>query len=148
MFVDLPVILLIEDNPDHILLIHEALTVNNIANEVKVVKDGQEALDYLFRNGKYSDPEKSPKPALIILDLKLPKVDGQEVLRIIKSNPELKQIPVVVLTTTTQEEEIAKCYKNGANSYVTKPVNPQEFFDKIRDLKIYWLVTNSLPEKD
>jgi two-component system response regulator len=111
-----------------------------------VAKDGEEALDYLFRRGQYADPQKSPRPTLIILDIKLPKLDGQEVLKIIKSDLGLKHIPVIVLTTTTQEEEIVKSYKNGANSYISKPIDPQEFFDKIKKLKIYWLMTNSLPE--
>jgi CheY-like chemotaxis protein len=140
------VVLLIEDNPDHVLLIKEALAVNNIINEIRVVEDGEEALDYLFRRGQYADPQESPRPTLIILDIKLPKMDGQEVLKIIKSDPGLKHIPVIVLTTTTQEEEIVKSYQNGANSYITKPIDPQEFFDKIKKLKIYWLITNSIPE--
>ena len=139
------VILLVEDNPDHILLIHEALTANNILNEVRVAKDGEEALDYLFRRGQYADPQMSPRPTLIILDIKLPKIDGQEVLKAIKADPGLRQIPVIILTTTTQEEEIVKSYKNGANSYITKPIDPQEFFDKIKNLKVYWMITNSMP---
>ena len=141
------VILLVEDNPDHVLLIKEALTANNIVNEIRVVADGEEALDYLFRRGQYADPQMSPRPTLIILDIKLPKIDGQEVLKTIKSDPGLKDIPIIVLTTTTQEEEIIKSFKNGANSYVTKPINPQEFFDKIKNLKVYWMITNSLPRK-
>jgi CheY-like chemotaxis protein len=142
------VVLLIEDNPDHVFLIKEALAVNNIINEIRVTEDGEEALDYLFRRGQYADPQMSPRPTLIILDLKLPKLDGQEVLKIIKSDLGLKHIPVIVLTTTTQEEEIVNSYKNGANSFISKPINPQEFFDKIRKLKVYWLITNSMPKKD
>ncbi|MFQ6032998.1 MAG: response regulator [Candidatus Zixiibacteriota bacterium] len=142
------VILLIEDNPDHVLLIKEALTANNIINEIRVVEDGEQALDYLFRRGQYADPRMSPRPTLIILDIKLPKIDGQEVLKTIKSDPGLKHIPVIVLTTTTQEEEIVKSFKNGANSYVTKPIDPQEFFNKIKNLKVYWLITNSVPRSD
>lgn len=142
------VILLVEDNPDHVLLIKEALTTNNIINEVRVVKDGEEALDYLYRRGQYADPQKSPRPTFIILDIKLPKIDGQEVLKAIKTDPELKHIPVIVLTTTTEDEEIVKSYKNGANSYITKPIDPQEFFDKIKNLKLYWMITNSLPRND
>jgi len=141
------VILLVEDNPDHVLLIKEALAVNNIINEIRVVEDGEEALDYLFGRGQYADPQMSPRPTLIILDIKLPKMDGQEVLKTIKSDPGLKDIPIIVLTTTTQEEEIIKSFKNGANSYVTKPIDPQEFFDKIKNLKVYWMITNSLPRK-
>lgn len=139
------VILLIEDNPDHVILIKEALAVNNIINEIQVVGDGQEALDYLFRRGQYADPQKSPRPTLILLDIRLPRIDGQEVLKTIKSDPELKHIPVIVLTTTTQETEIVKSYRNGANSYITKPIDPQEFFNKIKNLKLYWMITNSLP---
>jgi len=140
------VVLLIEDNPDHVLLIKEAMAANNIINEIRVVGDGEEALDYLFRRGPYADPRTSPRPTLIILDIKLPKMDGQEVLKIIKSDLGLKHIPTIVLTTTTREQEMVESYKNGANSYITKPIDPQEFFDKIKNLKIYWLITNSLPE--
>ncbi len=139
------IILLIEDNPDHVLLIKEALAANNIVNEVRVVEDGEKALNYLYRRGEYADPLKSPRPSLIILDIKLPKIDGQEVLKTIKSDQNLKDIPVVVLTTSTQEEEIVKSYKNGANSYITKLIDSQEFFDKIKKLKVYWFITNSYP---
>jgi len=141
------IILLVEDNEDHIILIKEALAVNNIINEVRVVTTGEEALDYLFREGRYSDPEKSPHPTLIILDIKLPKMDGQEVLKTIKADPGLKHIPVIVLTTTTREEDMVKSYQNGANSYITKPIDPKKFFEKIKNLKLYWMLTNSLPRK-
>ena len=142
------VILLVEDNPDHVLLIKEALAVNNIINEIRVVESGEDALDYLSRRGEYADPATSPRPTLVILDLKLPKMDGQDVLKTIKSDPGLKRIPVIVLTTTSQEEEIVKSYKNGANSYITKPIDPEKFFEKIKSFKLYWLITNSLPESD
>lgn len=139
------VILLVEDNPDHVLLIKRALELNNILNEVRVVEDGQEALDYLYRQGKYADPESAPRPGLILLDIKLPKVDGLDVLRRIKSDPILKMIPIIMLTSSEQEADIVRSYVNGANSYVVKPIQFDEFVRKVRELKLYWLLVNTLP---
>ncbi len=138
-------ILLVEDNPDHVLIIKRALELNNILNEVRVVEDGQEALDYLYRRGKYTDPESAPRPGLILLDIKLPKVDGLEVLRRIKSDPSLKAIPVIMLTSSEQEADIVRSYLNGANSYIVKPVQFDEFMQKVRELKLYWILVNTLP---
>ncbi|MCS6817604.1 MAG: response regulator [Blastocatellia bacterium] len=139
------VILLVEDNPDHVLLIKRALELNNILNEVHVVEDGQEALDYLYRQGKYADPDSAPRPGLILLDIKLPKVDGLEVLRRIKSDPILKAIPIIMLTSSEQEADILRSYLNGANSYIVKPIQFDAFVQKVRELKLYWILVNTLP---
>ena len=139
-------ILLVEDNEDHIELTKRALRENGLANDMFTVKDGQEALDFLYRKGEYSDKTKSPRPGLILLDVKMPKVDGFEVLRKIKSDPDLKLIPVIMLTTSSREEEIVKGYENGANSYVTKPVDFRDFVDRIKNIRLYWVLVNSLPK--
>ena len=138
-------ILLVEDNPDHVLIIKRGLEANNVINEVKVAEDGQEALDYLYHQGKYADPQTAPRPGLILLDIKLPKVDGIEVLQRVKRDPTLKAIPVVMLTSSEQEVDIAKSYLEGANSYITKPIQFTEFVEKIRELKLYWVLVNKLP---
>lgn len=138
-------ILLVEDNPDHIELTMRALKGNHIVNEIHVVTDGEQALDYLYRRGKYNDKQRAPRPGLILLDVKLPKLDGFEVLRRIKQDPEFKLIPVIMLTTSAREEEVARGYAEGANSYVTKPVTFSEFVKKIREIQLYWAITNTLP---
>lgn len=138
-------ILLVEDNPDHVLIIQRGLAANHVLNEIRVVKDGQEALDYLFRKGSYADPAAAPRPGLILLDIKLPKVDGFEVLQRIKSTPSLKAIPVIMLTSSEQETDIARSYLEGANSYITKPIQFAEFVEKIKELKLYWILVNKLP---
>jgi CheY-like chemotaxis protein len=135
-------VLLVEDNQDHVELILKILQDNNILNEVHVASDGEEALAFLYQRGKYME---APRPGLILLDIKLPKVDGIEVLRIIKADPALKPIPVVVLTTSNGEREITASYNHGANSYIIKPVGFKELAMVIKDLKLYWLVVNSLP---
>ena len=140
-------ILLVEDNPDHVELTIRALKGNNLLNEIYVVKDGEEALDFLFHRGKYTDEKKFPKPGLILLDIKLPKVDGIEVLRQLKGSSKLKCTPVIMLTTSDRDDEIAESYRAGANSYVVKPVDFSEFMKKVNDLKLYWTITNSLPRE-
>ena len=132
-------ILLVEDNPDHVELILRALRDNNLLNQVHVVTNGEEALDFLYQRGKYSD---APRPGLILLDIKLPKVDGIEVLRRIKADPELRSIPVVMLTTSAGEQEIVESYSCGANSYIIKPLDFDQFVKAIKTLKLYWLVVN------
>jgi CheY-like chemotaxis protein len=126
-------ILLVEDNPDHAELTQRALL------------DGNEALDYVFRRGRYAEPGAAERPGLVLLDIKLPKVDGYKVLRQIKDDPDLCSIPVIMLTTSAREEEIASCYEAGANSFVTKPVQFGEFMQKLRTLKLYWVLTSQLP---
>lgn len=137
-------ILLVEDNEDHIELTLRALKNNNLINEIYVVKDGQEALDFVYHQCKYEDTEKYPRPGLILLDIHLPKINGLEVLETLKKDPDVKSIPIIMLTTSSRDEEIAKSYAGGANSYVTKPVDFGEFTKKIKDLKLYWTIVNSL----
>ena len=124
-------ILLVEDNPNDAEMALRALKKNNLANNVLVVGDGEEALDYLYSRGKFSGNEPNPRPRIILLDLKLPKVDGKEVLRIIKNDPEKKVIPIVVLTSSAEERDIFESYQLGVNSYIIKPVD----FDKFVKLK-------------
>ncbi len=131
-------ILLVEDNPDHAILIKRVLEDYNVSQKVHVVEDGEEALDFIYHRGKYSNGHNPPRPGLVLLDLKLPKMDGFKVLRQIKTDPDHKSIPVVILTTSSRDEEIAKGYAEGANSYVTKPVNFDEFTDKVRRIGLYW----------
>jgi len=140
-------ILLVEDNEDHAELTLMALRNNNLINEVYVVKDGEEALDFLYHRGKYTDVEKFPRPGLILLDIGLPKVSGLEVLEIIKKDPKLKTIPIIMLTTSEREEEIMRSCLSGANSYVTKPVGFEDFAKKVKEIKLYWIITNSLPKE-
>jgi len=138
-------ILLVEDDPDHAELTIKALKDNNVLNEVYVVRDGQEALDFMYHRGKYTDKEKFSRPGLILLDIRLPKMDGLEVLKELKADPRLKSIPVIMLTTSERDEEIAESYGAGANSYVVKPVEFEEFTKKIKELNLYWTITNTLP---
>ena len=139
-------ILLVEDNPDHAELTMRALESGNLPNQVAWVKDGEEAVDFLFRRGRYADPAASPRPGLILLDMKLPKLDGHEVLRRIKADESLRSIPVVMLTTSGRQDEIAESYRAGANSFVTKPVRFSDFVERVRTVKLYWVLTNRLPE--
>jgi len=118
-----------------------------IINDIHVVKDGQEALDFAYHRGKYQDTERYPRPGLILLDIHLPKVDGLEVLETLKKDPDLKSIPIIMLTTSSRDEEIVKSYAGGANSYVTKPVDFEEFVKKIKYMKLYWTIVNSLPKE-
>lgn len=139
-------ILLVEDNPDHAELTLRALREGNLLNELFWVKNGEEALDFLHRRGPYGNGASAPRPGLVLLDIKLPKVDGLEVLRRIKGDAELRSIPVVMLTTSEEDHEVTESYKTGANSFVSKPVRFSEFVEKIKALKLYWVVTNRLPD--
>ncbi len=136
------VILLVEDNPDDEALTIRALKKNNIANEVIVTRDGVDALDYIFAEGQYSSRDISDQPQVILLDLKLPKIDGHEVLKKIRADKRTSRIPVVILTTSDEEQDIATSYDNGANSYIRKPVDFDQFMGAIRKLGMYWLVLN------
>ena len=138
-------VLLVEDNPDHAELTLKALKDGNVLNEIVWVKDGEAALDFLYHRGRYADATKAPRPGLILLDLRLPKVDGHEVLRQIKGDEDLRSIPVVMLTTSEREDEISQSYKAGANSFVSKPVRFADFVERVRSLKHYWVLTNVLP---
>jgi two-component system response regulator len=136
------IILLIEDNPDDELLTILAFKDNKITNEVIVARDGQEALDYLFGTGKYQGRDLKIQPQVILLDLKLPKVDGLDVLKAIRSNPDTTLLPVVILTSSKEEIDILKSYQLGANSYIRKPVDFEQFSEAIKQLGLYWLVLN------
>jgi len=138
-------ILLVEDNPDDEALTLRALRKNNIGNEIVVARDGAEALDYLFCRGMYGDRDNDVEPELVLLDLKLPKVDGFEVLRELRRDKRTKLLPVVILTSSKEEQDVVNGYDLGANSYVRKPVDFQQFVDAVRQLGLYWLVLNENP---
>jgi len=138
-------ILIVEDNVDDAEMALRALKQNKLANKVKVVGDGEEALNFIFARGKYQDRNRKAKPKIILLDLKLPKVDGLEVLREIKSNDDTKVIPVIVLTSSREETDMVDSYRLGVNSYIVKPVDFEKFVEAIRDLGLYWLLLNQQP---
>jgi CheY-like chemotaxis protein len=137
-------ILLVEDNPKDLELTLLALEKSNLANDVVTVRDGAEALDYLFRKGPYGDRTEG-NPAVILLDLKLPKVDGIQVLEKVKSEPTLQAIPIVMLTTSREEKDLVRSYKLGVNAYVVKPVAFKAFIEAIQDLGVFWAVLNEPP---
>lgn len=139
------VILLVEDNPDDEALTLRALKKNNIQNKVMVARDGVEALDYLFARGPHTGRDINDLPQIVLLDLKLPKVDGLEVLRQIRATPETRRLPVVLLTSSKEERDIIAGYNLGANSYVRKPVDFAQFSEAVRQLGLYWLVLNEAP---
>lgn len=140
-------ILLVEDNPDDVDLTLRAFEQQRITNEVVVARDGVEALDYLFGEGKFADRDASVLPAVILLDLKLPKVDGLEVLRRLRADGRTKLTPVVILTSSTEEADVVRGYELGANSYVRKPVDFVQFAEAVRELGLYWLLLNEPPPK-
>jgi two-component system response regulator len=139
------VLLLVEDNPDDELLTIRALRKHNLANEIVVCRDGQQALDYLYGEGEYAGKPPPELPQVILLDLKLPKVDGLQVLERIRSDERTRAVPVVVLTSSNEERDIVRSYHLGANSYVRKPVNFEQFVEAARQLGLYWLVLNEVP---
>lgn len=139
------VILLVEDNEDHAELVKRSMRDQRVANLMYHVSDGQQALDFLFHRGPYATSGSSPPPNLILLDLRLPRVDGLEVLRIVKDTPHLQRIPVVILSSSDAENDIAKSYDHHANSYVVKPLDFQTFTKLMDDLGFYWLGWNSRP---
>ena len=141
-------VLLVEDNISHAELVILSFEEHRIANRIYHVSDGEEALDYLFRRGDYADPAKSPKPHVILLDLRLPKIDGLEVLKEIKTTTELEKIPTVVFTTSSAEMDVAKAYEYHANSYLIKPVNFEKFNQLMDDIGFYWLAWNYHPWDD
>jgi CheY-like chemotaxis protein len=138
-------ILLVEDNPDHAELAMRNLDDGKLANRIFHVEDGEAALDFLNHRGIYDDAQRFPRPHLILLDLRLPKVDGIEVLKAVKGSDELKAIPVVILTTSAAERDLAQAYQNYANSYLTKPVDFDSFSELLRDMGFYWLAWNKRP---
>jgi two-component system, response regulator len=140
-------ILLVEDNPDDVKLTLRAFKLHNLGNEIVVVTDGAEALDYLFGTGRFAGRDVSQSPAVIFLDLKLPKLDGLEVLRRIRADPRTALQAVVILTSSKEEQDLIAGYQLGANSYVRKPVAFDEFVGAARELGLYWLVLNQSPPK-
>jgi len=141
------IILLVEDNPDDEALTLRSFRKSNILNEVVVARDGVEALDYLFATGIHAGRDTSEMPELILLDLKLPKLDGLEVLRCIRSDRRTRCLPVVVLTSSDEERDLVESYELGANSYVRKPVDFSQFAGAVRQLELYWLVLNQGPPR-
>jgi two-component system response regulator len=135
-------ILLVEDSPHDVELTLHALKRNNITNHIKVVRDGAEALDFVFGSGAYAGRNVDDPPKVILLDLKLPKIDGLEVLQRVKSDPRTRAVPVVVLTSSREERDIVESYQLGVNSYIVKPVSFEQFSEAVRQLGLYWLLLN------
>ncbi len=138
-------ILIVEDNPSDAEMALRAFKKNNLTNKILVVEDGEEALNYLFCKGQYATKTKESRPKIILLDLKLPKINGLEVLKEIKGHPDTKIIPVIVLTSSKEESDIIESYQLGVNSYIVKPVDFEKFVEAVRDLGFYWLLLNQLP---
>lgn len=138
-------ILLVEDDPADVELTLHALRHNNLANRIEVVRDGEEALDFVFRRGAFKTRSVDHQPKLILLDLKLPRVDGIEVLRIVKGDPRTKAIPVIVLTASKEERDMVQSYQLGVNSYIQKPVDFDQFRETVKQLGLYWLLVNQPP---
>jgi CheY-like chemotaxis protein len=147
MVSDVRKILLVEDNANDVELTLSALGEYNLVNDVDVVRDGAEALDYLYKRGKYEARE-TQEPAVVLLDLKLPKVDGLEVLEKIKADENLKTVPVVMLTSSREEQDLVRSYKLGVNAYVVKPVEFGEFMNALKELGLFWAVINQLPPRN
>lgn len=145
---NLPTILIVEDSVPDMEMILRAFNKLGMKNKIFHCKTGDEGLDFLHRRDKYSDPKKAPRPGIILLDLNLPGTDGREILKEIKSDPELKSIPIVVLTTSSSEKDINECHQNGANSYMVKEVDWNDFFKAIENFKAYCLKTAKIPGSD
>jgi two-component system response regulator len=140
-------ILLVEDNPDDVELTMRAFRKNNIANDVVVARDGVEALDYLFGRGAYKDRNTSETPRLILLDLKMPRMDGFHVLEHLRADERTRLTPVVILTSSKEDQDLLNSYQHGANSYVRKPVDFNKFLEAVRQIGLYWLLINESPDQ-
>jgi len=141
----IPVILLVEDNEDHAILVKKALSGNDLACDIRVVTSGEMAMDYLNNRNEFAGEDAAPRPNLILLDLKLPGMDGIEVLQEIKQDPDLHDIPVIMLTTSVQESDISASYAGGVNSFIQKPIDFNKFFETVKGVGLYWLLTNTPP---
>jgi CheY-like chemotaxis protein len=139
-------ILMAEDDPEDRMLTRDGFEESRLVNDLRFVEDGEELMDYLYRRGRYSDPTESPRPGLIFLDLNMPRKDGREALEEIKTDPDLRSIPVVVLTTSKAEEDILRSYDLGANSYITKPVTFKSLVESLKVLNKYWFEIVKLPQ--
>jgi len=139
-------ILLVEDNPNDAELAIRALKKNNLTNKIIRVCDGEEALDFIFARGQFKERKRENFPKIILLDLKLPKINGLEVLKIIKGDPVTKMIPVIVLTSSKEENDMIESYRFGVNSYMIKPVDFDKFIDSVKDIGLYWLLHNQQPD--
>lgn len=142
-----PMILLVEDNPDDEVLTLHALKKSHIGNRVHVARDGAEALDFLFCQNQYADRDPREMPQLILLDIKLPKIDGLEVLRRLREDERTSLLPVVILTSSKEQQDLVQAYKNRANSYMRKPVDFNQFAESVHQLGLYWLVLNQVPPR-
>ncbi len=140
-------ILMADDDEDDRMMAKDAFETSRLNNELRFVEDGEELLDYLYRRGKYTDPEDSPRPGIILLDLNMPRLDGREALKELKSDTELHSIPIIVLTTSSAEEDIVRTYDLGVNSFITKPVTFEALVDVIQQTGHYWLQIVELPEQ-
>jgi CheY-like chemotaxis protein len=142
-------ILLVEDDPGDVAITRRAFKKARIANRLHVVRDGEEAMEFLQRTGRYGeDGKEAPRPGLILLDLNLPRIDGHDVLRRIKKDPALHRIPVVVLTTSSDQEDLVRCYDEGANTYITKPVEFENFLEAVTTIERYWLCVADIPDQE
>jgi len=139
-------ILLVEDNPADAEMTLRALRRNNLANKVQWVKDGEQALEFMFRTGAHADREPAVTPKLILLDIKMPKVDGIEVLRRLKAQEETRRVPVVVMTSSNEERDVVESYRLGVNSYIVKPVQFESFLETVAKIGLYWVITNRVPK--
>ena len=142
------IILMADDDADDRMLAKDALEECRVLNDLRFVEDGEQLIDYLFRRGPYADPESSPRPGLILLDLNMPRKDGREALREIKEHPELRRIPIIIMTTSQAEEDIYRSYDLGANSYLVKPVAFEGLLDLVAAIDRYWLALNEVPGPD
>lgn len=140
-------ILLVEDNPDDEALTLRALKKNNVMNQVTVARDGVEALDYLFARAEHANRDTRDLPTMVLLDLKLPRLDGLEVLREIRANEKTRLLPVIILTSSREQQDLVSGYSLGANSYIRKPVDFDQFLEAVKQLGLYWLVLNELPDQ-